>query len=65
VVLLMNLVLRIRLDRPPSPPRPYGAHPPLPAGRPLCQRLSALGFLVPILLVGFVAIVAVNSAISR
>lgn len=65
VVLLMNLVLRIRLDRLPSPARPYGSPPPIPAGRPLYQRLSALGLLVPIALLGLVAITVVNDLTRR
>jgi hypothetical protein len=65
VVLLLNLVLRIRLDRLPSPVRPYGSPPPIPAGRPLFQRFAAIGFLVPIVIVAFIAVSVLNDALRR
>lgn len=65
VILGLNLVLRIRLDRLPAPVRAAGTAPPMDPGRPLFLRPAILGVLVPIALVVAVAVAVVDAAAGR
>ncbi|MFI9005194.1 hypothetical protein [Streptomyces sp. NPDC053541] len=53
VVLVLNLVQRIRLGR--LAPPAGGVRPPANPGRPLLRRIEALGVLLPFALVGVLA----------
>lgn len=55
IVLLINLVHRIRFDRVSSPPRASGEPLPNDPGRPLFLRPAILGLLVPLALVCAIA----------
>jgi len=49
IVLIMNMVQRIRFNGLEPPLRAYGSRSPLDAGRPLYQRFAIVGLLVPLL----------------
>ncbi len=64
IVLIINLVLRVRFNRLQSPVRTYGSRPPLDAGRPLYQRFAIVGLIVP-LFVGSVFVVGLVRGLAE
>jgi hypothetical protein len=60
IVLLINLVQRIRFDGLAEPVRAYGSPPPIDKGKPLYQRPAIVGVLVPLFLVVLIGISVIN-----